>query len=151
GSLQTRFGVGRQLHGAIGRAGDLGEADRLTAPVAHTLAAGESDVLRFEQHLAELLDLGFELLQRVVERRCADRRAAAAERPDAVLYDSGVAVDYLHVVQAHAELVGGDLGEGGFLALAVRRAAGHHRDGAGGVDLDGSAFPTAGRRRGRRS
>ena len=48
-----------------------------------------------------------------------------------------------------AEFVGGDLGEGGFLALAVRRDAGEDGDFAAGLDLDGGAFPAAGGRGGR--
>ena len=63
---QARLGIGRQLHGAIGRAGDFGQRHRLAGLVADAHAAGESDVVRFEQHLAELLDLGFEILQGVV-------------------------------------------------------------------------------------
>ena len=40
----------------------------------------------------------------------------------------GVAVQHQDVVDADAQLVGGDLREGGLLALAVRGDAGQHRD-----------------------
>ena len=47
----------------------------------------------------------------------------------------------------HAQFVGGDLREGGLLALPVRRGAGQHRDLAGRLDLHRGAFPSARRRR----
>ena len=53
----------------------------------------------------------------------------------------GVAVHDFHVVHVNADFVGDDLGEGGLLALAVRRGADKHVHLAGGVDAHGGAFP----------
>ena len=58
----------------------------------------------------------------------ADDGAAAGEGAHAVGADLGVAVDDLNIVDADAELVGGELGEGRFQALAVGVDAGRDPD-----------------------
>ena len=70
---ETGLGVGRKLHGAVGRGGDLRELDGFTRLVADALAAGASDIVGLQQHLAELLDLGLQILQRIVKRGATDR------------------------------------------------------------------------------
>ena len=60
-------------------------------------------------------------------------------------------MEHKDVVDADAELIPGDLREGGFLALAVRGHAGQNGYFAAGLDLDGSAFPATSGRGGRRS
>ncbi len=149
--LQARFLAGRQLQRAIRGGGDLGQAHRFPGTVADAASVDKGDVVRLQQHHAELLDLLFQFLQREVERRTADRRAAAAEGADAVLHDRGVAVQHDHVVDIDAQFVGRDLRERGLLALAMRRSAGQHRHFAGRIDLDRGAFPSAGRRGRRRT
>ena len=97
------------------------------------------------------LIFAFSCLQREEQRRAADRCAAAAECPDAVLHHGGVAVHHQHVVHGDAELVRHDLREGGLLALPVRRRAGHHGDLARGFDLHRGRFPAARRQCDRRT
>src|SRR5690349_11577549 len=53
------------------------------------------------------------------------------------------------VVDIDTKFVGSDLREGSLFALPMRRSSGHDGDGAGGLDLDGGAFPTSGGRGGR--
>src|ERR1039457_4490591 len=135
---QARFCIGRQLHGAICGPGYLGQPPALACATGSALAVGESHVARFEQQLTELHELLLQILESVVERRSADGRATAAEGSDAVLHDGSVAVQHHYVVERHAQFVGGDLGEGGLFALAVRRDAGHDSDCARWLDLDRS-------------
>ena len=52
---------------------------------------------------------------------------AAGEAPDAIRDRAGVAGHHVDVLVADADRIGGDLGEGGLVALSLwRRAAGHH-------------------------
>src|SRR5207253_4798008 len=74
----------------------------------------------------------------------ADRSRAATKSADAVLNDSSVAMDDGDVIQIHTEFIRGDLREGSFLALPVRRRAGHDRDFTGWLDAHSRALPTAG-------
>ena len=142
---EAGLGVGREFLGVIRRRGHFARRRRICRCAASMQAPPvEGDVVGFQQHGAEFLHLGLEVLEGVIERRAADGRAAAAEGADAVLHDGGVAVDDQDVVDGDAELVGDNLREGGFLALAVGRSAGHHGDFAGGLDLDGGAFPASG-------
>src|SRR2546426_438546 len=55
----------------------------------------------------------------------------------------GVAVDDVDVVGIDAELIGNELGEGGFFPLAVRRCAGEQRNFSGGLNAYRPALPTS--------
>ena len=76
--------------------------------------------IRLEHVRRDLVRLLFQLLNRDEDRRAADRSRATAKRADAVLDDSGIAVNYSDVVDVDSQLIRGDLRERRFLSLAVR-------------------------------
>src|SRR5205807_9049638 len=115
--------VRRQLQRTVTRAGNFPQGFRFAGLVANDLPADERDVIGLEQHRAELLDFGFQVLERVVKRRAANSRSAAAKRSDAILHDGSVAAGHQDVVETDAKFVRGNLREGGFFALAVRTCA----------------------------
>ena len=72
-----------------------------------------------------------------------DGERSAPVRVHALLRDRGVAVQYLDVVDADAELVGDDLRPRRLVALAVRRRAGHDLHRAERLEADRRAVPAA--------
>jgi hypothetical protein len=75
--------------------------------------------LSFEQMRGDLLRLRFDLVERLHDRRAADRDRTRAIRTHAERNPAGVAVDDLDAFQRNAEPVGDDLREGRFVPLAM--------------------------------
>ena len=148
---QPGLRIRRQFQCAIGSASDFLERFGLAAFIVDDLSADQGNVFGFEQHGAEFFDLGFQVLQRVVQRRAANGGSAAAERANAVLHHGGVAANYQNVVEANAEFVRGNLRERCLFALAVRASAGHDSHFAARLDFHRGALPAARGSRGRRA
>ena len=108
------------------------------------LAVLDDDVglRRLEQVGGDLLGLGLDLVERLDDRRHADRGARAVGA-HAELHLVGVAMDDRDVVDADAEAVVDDLGEGGLVALAVGVGAGQDLDRADRIDPHFGQFPEA--------
>ena len=122
---------------------------REAAVLGGDAAIDEVQLLGFflENESSDFRQLFTQLLEGLVHGRAAHRGAAAAKSADAVLDDGRVAVNHVDVVHRDSELVGGDLSECGFLALAVWGSAGEDGDLSGRFDLHRRALPAAGRRR----
>ena len=75
------------------------------------------------------------------QRAAADHGGAAAVGAPAHGRGVGVAVDNFHVVHGNPQFIGHNLGEGGFLALAVGGGADEDVDLAGGVEAHRGALP----------
>ena len=134
--------VGHQHHlaeglGAVGRAFD------------RELAARVLDVglVGLQQVRGDLLALLDQLLRALQDRRAADRQRAAAVGAQAELDQSRIAMDDLHILEGHAQLVRDDLSEGGLVALALALdpvRAGENRHFAGGMHPHDARLPPAG-------
>ena len=112
-----------------GLPGDLADRDRAVGITAdHDLAVGDLQVpgAGLDEERREVEHLGLQL-PGAVQRDAAGHggRPAAAGQPEG----DGVAVadDDADLLERHAELVGGDLGEGGLVALPVRHLAGEQQ------------------------
>ena len=81
------------------------------------------------------------------------RGPAPAGADEAEGGDAGVAVDHLDVIERHAHLVGGHLGQGRLVALAVRGLGGDHEEVPVGLEPDpgllAAEHPAAGAHLGR--
>ena len=95
-----------------------------------------SDSRGFEQVGRDLLALRDDLVDRLHDRRAADRDRARAVGAHAEEDAPGVAVDDVHVLDRHAEPVGDDLRERGLVSLAVGVRAGEHRHRSRGMHAD---------------
>ena len=91
----------------------------------------------------DLLRLGFDLVERLGNRRHADRAGARAIGAHAHLHLVGVAVDDRHILDRDAETDGDELGEGRLVALAVAVRAGQNLDRADRIDAHFRRFPQA--------
>ena len=85
----------------------------------------------------------FQFLNGDQHRSPAHCCGATAERADAVLHNRSVSVNDRNIIEIHTELISGDLCKRRFLALAMRRRAGHDRNLAGRFYAHSRAFPTA--------
>ncbi|MCY1306023.1 hypothetical protein D9M70_558550 [compost metagenome] len=97
--------------------------------------------VRFHQMRGDLLCLGLHLVERLDDRRHADRAGARAVGAHAHLHLVGIAMHDVDAVNRNAEAVGDELGKGGLVALAVAVRAGQHLDGADSVDAHFRRFP----------
>ena len=119
--------VGGERHLAKGKR-LIGVRDFETAFVeGHLILAG------FQHVGGDLLALGDDLVGRRHDSRTAHRQRTRAVGAERVVRATGVAVQYRDVLERYAQLVGDDLREGGFVALAVTVGAGNHGDRAGNV------------------
>ena len=84
----------------------------------------------------DLLALGDHLVHGLDHGGPADRQAAAAVGAHAEWDLCRVAVHDLDLVERHTQLINDELGESGFMALAMAVRASEHGDAAGGVDAD---------------
>ncbi len=91
----------------------------------------------------DLLGLGLDLVERLHDRRHADRAGARAIGAHAELHLVGVAMHDRDIVDRNAEAIRNQLREGGFVPLPVLMAAGQHLDRAGRVDPHLGGFPQA--------
>src|ERR1044071_1585327 len=92
----------------------------------------------------ELGGFGDDLVDAHDDGGAAQDSGAAAVGVAAIMGDVGVAAEDDDIGHGDAESVGGDLGEAGFLALAVRGGAGDNGDFAGHFNADAAPFPTTG-------
>ena len=76
----------------------------------------------FQQLRSDLTSLVGNFTGRIVNRRAAELERPRSECASAFCHLVGVALDDFNVVYVHAELVGGDHGEGRGVALAVRES-----------------------------
>src|SRR6266850_4052688 len=60
--------------------------------------------------------------------------AAAAKRAAAELYRRGITFDEANIFRAHSPKISGDLGENGFMTLAMAGRAGRNDDLTGGIN-----------------
>ena len=60
-----------------------------------------------------------QLLNGVIDRGAAHSGGPAAKGANAVLHDGSIAMDHGYIINIHAKLISGQLGEGSFLSLAV--------------------------------
>ena len=115
--------------------GERDLAERLAAVGAGDgeLAVLELDVglRRLEQVRGDLLALGDDLVERLDDRRAADRERARAVGAHAEQHAAGVAVHDVDVLDRNAEARRDDLRERRLVALAVAVRAGEHRHAAG--------------------
>ncbi len=134
---------GRQVVGGIGGKRHLEPRYRLVGAGDLELAVLDDDValIRLHQVGGDLLRLGLDLVERLDDGRHADRPRARAVGAHAHLHLVGVAVDDVDAVDRHAEAVGDQLGEGGFMPLPVAVRPGQNLDGADGIDSDLGRFP----------
>jgi hypothetical protein len=91
----------------------------------------------------DLLALLDDLVAGVDDRLAADRDRARAVGAHADRGLLGIAVDKLHILDRHAELLGDQLRERGLMALAMGMGAGQHLDHAGVAEADLGALPQA--------
>ncbi|MEA3192053.1 MAG: aerobic carbon-monoxide dehydrogenase large subunit, partial [Betaproteobacteria bacterium] len=135
----------RELVRDVGLQGDLAEAEGAVGAGDRELAVLELDVAlaRLEHVAGDLLALGDDLVDGLVDRRHADGARARAVGAHAELHLVGIAVHDGDGLDRHAEPVGDELGEGGLVALAVAVRAGQHLDGAGRIDPHLGRFPQA--------
>ena len=128
---------------------DIG-VERDVAPGRRLVGAGDGEfaVLEldvafggFEQMRGDLLGLGLDLVERLDDRRHADRAGARAIGAHAELHLVGIAVHDRDIVDRNAEPFGDDLREGRLVALAVGVAAGEDFDRAGRIDPHFGGFP----------
>ena len=133
------------LCAGIGVQRDRAEVDRLVGALDRELAVLELDVpFGGLEHVArDLLRLGLDLVERLGDRRHADRAGARAVGAHAHLHLVGVAVDDRHIFHRDAEPTGDELGEGRFVALPVTVRAGQDLDRADHVDAHFRRFPEA--------
>ena len=92
------------------------------------------------RHLLAFLD---HLFRREVYRDAADGQAPRTVGVAAVGSHGGIPVEDLHIVHVHPEGVGGDLGPGGDVSLAVGRGAGNDLHLARGAHPHGRRLPAA--------
>ena len=113
----------------VGGEGDLAEGLLAVGAGDPVLAVRELDVgdARLEQMGGDLLALVDDLVDRLVDRRAADRRRARAVGAHAERDAVGVAVDDLDVLDRDAEPLDDELREGRLVPLAVAVRAGEHR------------------------
>ena len=97
----------------------------------------------FQQMGRDLLALGHDLVAGLDQGFTTDRQRARAIGAHADRRLRGVAVDHVDIFDGDAQLLGDDLGEGGFVALAVAMRAGEHLHLAGMAEADLGAFPQA--------
>ena len=107
--------------------------------------------MSFDQRGGELCHLLFDFLPRHHQRGSADSLRSTAEGADPLLHDSGIAVENRDVLERNAELIGEHLRERRLVALTVRRSASRRADAAVALDRHLRMFPSAGRKRRRRS
>ena len=128
---------------------DVG-VERHVAPGGRLVGAGDGELAVLELDVAfrgfehvgrDLLGLGLDLVERLDDRRHADRARARAVGAHAELHLVGVAVDDRDVVDRDAEPIGDELGEGRLVALAVGVRAGEDFDRAGRIDAHFRRFP----------
>ena len=131
GFLQARlqFGAGEFVRD-IGVERDVAEGRRLVGAGDGELAVLELDVAfrRLQHEGGDLLGLGLDLVERLDDRRHADRAGARAIGAHAELHLVGVAVHDGDVLERNAEPLRHQLREGRLVALPVRVAAGEHFD-----------------------
>ena len=106
----------------------------------------------------DLASLLLHLVQRLVQGGSTHRQRTRAEGSHAERDLAGIAVHDFHVAEIHAQAVGGDLGEGRLVTLAVTVRAGQDLHAAGRIDPHGGDFiqtraraQLPGRLRGRRA
>ena len=126
----------------------LTKRDLLVGAAHGEFAVGEIDVgIRgFHQVRGDLLGLGFDFVERLHDGSATDRDRPRPIRAHAKRHTSGVAVDDVDVFDRDAEASRDHLCEGGFVALAVAVRSGEHRDAAGRVHTDFTAFEETGAR-----
>ena len=91
----------------------------------------------------DLLGLGLDLVERLDDRRHADRARARAVGAHAELHLVGVAMHDRNVLDRNAEPVRHELGEGRLVALAVAVRSGEDFDRTGWIDPHFRRFPQA--------
>ena len=146
GFLQARleFGAGEFVRD-IGVERDIAESSRFVGAGDRELAVLELDIAfrRFQHEGGDFLGLGLDLVERLDDRRHADRAGARAIGAHAELHLVGIAVHDRNVLERNAKPLRHQLREGRLVALAVRMAAGEHFHGAGRVDPHFGGFPQA--------
>ena len=125
--------------------GDRAEIDGFVGALDGELAVLELDVFfRGLQHVAgDLLGLGLDLVERLRDRRHANRAGARAIGAHAHLHLVGVAMDDRHIFDRYAEPARDQLGEGRFMPLPVRMRAGENLHRANRIDPHFRRFPQA--------
>ena len=145
GRFEAGIAVGghREAVHADGEIGDLAERLLHAGRALHVDRA----ILQFEVGLrdlhhfrGDLFDLGCDFDGGEMGRVAGIDGRARGERAHAQRDPAGVASDDRNVLERHAELIGDDLRERGFVALSVRRGASCQRDLAGRGNAHGRAF-----------
>src|SRR5262249_43182089 len=98
---------------------------------------------RLEHVSGHLLGLGLDLVERLHDRRDADRTRARAIGAHAELHLVGVAMHHTDALNGNAEPLRHDLRKGGLVALPVLMTAGEDLDRTGGIDADFGRLPQA--------
>ena len=126
--LEVGVDVGIELP-RRGLPGDLRHRDRAVGVAAHQdLAVGDLEVLGagLDEERREIEHLALEL-PGAVQRHAAGHGGRPAAARETERHHVAVPDDDPDLLEWHAELVGGDLGEGGLVALPVRHLAGEQR------------------------
>src|ERR1700733_14099039 len=124
---------------------DRAEVDRLVSALDRELAVFEFDIpFRGLKTVARyLLCLGFDLVERLEDRRHADGARARAIGAHAHLHFVGVSVDNGNIFFRDAETTGDELSEGGLVALPGAVRARQSLDRADRIDAHFRRFPQA--------
>ena len=128
----------------IGIERDVGPGGRLVGAGDAEFSVLELDVAlcRFEHIGGDLLGLGLDLIERLDDRRHADRAGARAIGAHAELHLVGVAMNDRDIVDRNAEPLRNQLRKRRLVALPVV-GAGENFDGAGRIDAHLGGFPQA--------
>src|SRR5919109_2912567 len=97
--------------------------------------------IHLEQGGGELSRLFFTLPRRLIDGDSAHCSRPATKSADTLRHSSGIAMDYLDILQRDTQFIGNDLRKGGLLPLAVRRRARQHRDFSIGLHLHLAVLP----------
>ena len=129
----------------IGLQGAGAEIELAVGALHREMPVGEIDIglVRLQHMGGDLLALGDHLVERLEDRRHADRAGARAIGAHAHLHLVGVAMNDRDIVDRNAETIRDELGEGRLVTLAVAVRAGENLDRADRIDPDLGRFPQA--------
>src|SRR6202453_2600379 len=129
----------------IGLQRDRAEVDRFVSALDGELAVLEFDIpFRGLKAVAcDLLGFGFDLVERLENRRHADGAGPGAIGAHAHLHLVGVSVDDRYIFHGDAEATGDELSEGGLMALTMAVRARQNLDRADRIDAHFRRLPKA--------
>ena len=143
GLLQARFHAGGQVVSGVRGERHLEPGQRLVRAGHLQLAVLDDDVafVGLHQMRGDLLRLRLHLVERLDDRRHADRTRTGTISAHAHLHLVGIAMDDGDAVDRHAEPAGNQLREGRLVPLPVAVRAGEHFDRSHSVHPHLGRFP----------